>query len=273
MAVVEMGEERGCVSLISPDGKDVRRLVRTGRPNAVVVDPSGSLWVAESHPRPALLRVSPDGGDVVTVAASCAGRPLLFPNDLVFGPDGHLYLTDSGILLDDWSPGGVIRADYRTAPIDGRVIRIDPETGGGEILDDGIAFANGIAVDALGDLYVNEMITGAVFRYRWSADRRRHGGREAFSNVLDGLPPAEGFRGPDGMAFAPDGRLACTIYGAGQVAVVDRDGGVAERIATAGRLPTNVLVRTDPDPRLYVTECERGIVEAIPLAAVTSAGA
>jgi gluconolactonase len=32
------------------------------------------------------------------VATGCQGEPFLFPNDLCFGPDGALYVTDSGVL-------------------------------------------------------------------------------------------------------------------------------------------------------------------------------
>jgi gluconolactonase len=255
-----MAPDRGCLSLVSADGSTITRVARTGRPNAVVVDGDGHFWVAESYPHPALLRLSPSG-EVLTSITECVGLALLFPNDLVFAPDGCLYLTDSGIGLDDWAPGGTIRDDYHTAAIDGRVFRIDIASGEAELVDRGIAFANGIAVDRDGDLFANEMVTGEVFRYSWDSSRQRFGTRVGYANVLEPGEGAEHFAGPDGMTFAGDGRLFCTIYGSGRVAVIDATGNCADSIATAGRNPTNASLGRGTGGRLFVTECELGQLE------------
>ncbi|MCI0803146.1 MAG: SMP-30/gluconolactonase/LRE family protein, partial [Chloroflexi bacterium] len=44
-AVVEMSPETGQVSVISPDGSSNRVVVKTGRPNGMVQDTNGALWV------------------------------------------------------------------------------------------------------------------------------------------------------------------------------------------------------------------------------------
>ena len=36
------------------------------------------------------------------VATGCNAEPFLFLNDLCFGPDGALYLTDSGVNIDNF---------------------------------------------------------------------------------------------------------------------------------------------------------------------------
>lgn len=258
--LVEMGAATGRVSILSADGRAVAAMARTGRPNAVVAERNGVLWVAESHPEPALLRIT-SAGAVTVAATECAGLPLLFPNDLVFAPDGMLYLTDSGILLDDWAPGGRIRADHRTAPIDGRVFRIDTRSGESELVDRGIAFANGIAVSPGGDLYANAMISGQVYRYPWDPVRARFGPRRRFADVMQPDDASVSFAGPDGMTFGADGRLFCTVYGGRRVAVVSPDGEVLAPIETEGRLPTNVSFGAGADGRLFVTECEFGRIE------------
>jgi gluconolactonase len=260
--VVEMSPDRGCVTQITRDGTH-RQIARTGRPNGLAVDRHGRIWVAESH-RPSLLRLSMDGA-VDVVATECGGEPFLFPNDLCFGPDGALYLTDSGILFAEYAPGGKIRPDSRQVRIDGRVYRVDPRTAAVTRLDSGIRFANGIAFDAENNLYVSETHTGAIYRYRWK-DGAVAGERETFGNVIDPRDTGER-KGPDGMAFDVEGRLYVTVYGQGDVTVLGRDGGVVERIKTQGRLPTNVAFGPAGERRIYVTEVEFGAVEVFDVAA------
>src|SRR5450755_215778 len=100
--IVEGGADRGCVTQISADGRAKRIVGKTGRPNGLAVDSEGIIWVAESK-TPSLVRLTMDGKAEV-VATGCDGEPFLFPNDLCFGPDGALYLTDSGIRIDRFAP-------------------------------------------------------------------------------------------------------------------------------------------------------------------------
>lgn len=254
--VVETGSDRGCVTHISANGRHKRILARTGRPNGLAVDRQGVIWVAESSP-PSLIRLRMDGS-YETFLTACGDEPFLFPNDLCFGPDGALYLTDSGIRFEDFAPGGKIREDYSSASYDGRIYRIDPSTREVRRLDHGIKFTNGIAFGPDGNLFANETITGDVFRYKWESGGRVRT-REIFGNVMD--PAKSGFRGPDGMAFSKDGRLYCTVAGQGDVAVLERDGRVVERILTSGAFPTNCAFGLVGERKLYVTEFERGAIE------------
>jgi gluconolactonase len=256
--VVEMGPERGCTTRISADGKTKTVVARTGRPNGLAVDRAGTIWVAESK-RPALLRARLDGS-VEVVSRECDGVPFLFPNDLAFGPDGVLYLTDSGILFDDFAPGGRMRADWREAPTDGRVFRVEPTTGKVRMLDRGLRFANGIAFGPDGRLYVTETFTGDVHRYRVNAATGSLEGRERFGNVLKPESGRE-IRGPDGMKFDARGYLYVAVFGQGDVTVLAPDGNVHRRIPTEGRLPTNVAFGPPDGKRIYVTEDEHGRVE------------
>ena len=256
---VEMGAGRGCVTHISPDGQSKRVVARTGRPNGLAVDRQGAIWVAESSV-PSLLRVTLDG-KVETFATGCNGEAFLFPNDLCFGPDGALYLTDSGILIQDFAPGGKIRPDWGAAMPDGRVYRVDVKTGKIRRLDNGLRFTNGIAFGPDNNLYANETLTGMVYRYEWKSGDRI-GPRENFSNVVDwGLP--FGYRGPDGMKFGADGRLFVTVYGQRDVTVLGRDGAVVQRLKTAGGKPTNCVFGPQGQHKLYVTEVEFGGIEVL----------
>jgi gluconolactonase len=255
--IVEGGADRGCVTHISADGRNKKIIKKTGRPNGLAVDAKGVIWVAESK-TPSLLRLTMEGkADVV--ATGCDGEAFLFPNDLCFGPDGALYLTDSGVFIDEFAPNNQIRADYMTVKYDGRVYRVDVESGKVNKLDTGIKFTNGIAFGPDKLLYVNETLTGNIYRYA-----RLTGGiagsRTLFGNVIRPNSPP-GWKGPDGMAFSAEGKLYVAVFGQGDVTVLDTNGSVAERIPTLGKLPTNVAFALPGKKRLHITEYEFGQME------------
>jgi len=255
--VVEMSPDTGCVTHVSTDGRSKRVLAKTGRPNGLAMDRQGVIWVAESMP-PGLLRMTMDGKWEVFLK-ECSGEPFLFPNDIAFGPDGMLYLTDSGITFKDFVPDGKIRSDWRTCKIDGRVYQVDTRTKRIRKLDSGIRFTNGIAFGPDGNLYVNETLTGNVYRYPWK-DGQVIGGRELFGNVYDPAGP-DVLKGPDGMKFGADGNLYVTVFAQGDVTVLGRDGKMVRRIKTHGAQPTNLAFGLPGDQRIYVTEDEMGSLE------------
>lgn len=256
---VEMSADTGRVTHISKDGKSKQPIVRTGRPNGIAVDRDGYLWVPESQ-IPSLLRITLDG-QLHVFLTECDGEPFLFPNDVAFGPDGLLYMTDSGITHRDFTPGGKIRPDWKTAPFDGRVYQIDTKARTIKKLDSGIKFTNGIAFDAKDNLYVNETITGNVFRYQ-AKGKSKFGPRELFGNVNDPAGP-DIIRGPDGMKFGKDGNLYVAVYNQGDVTVLGPDGKVVKRIKLAGNNPTNLAFGLPGDKRIYVTEVQFGTMEVI----------
>jgi gluconolactonase len=255
--IVEGGADRGCVTSISADGRTRRVIAKTGRPNGLAVDVEGVIWVAESK-APSLLRLTMEGKSEV-VATGCDGENFLFPNDLCFGPDGALYMTDSGVMIDDFAPGNQIRPDYMSVKYDGRVYRIDVRTGRATKLDSGIKFTNGIAVGPDDRLYINETLTGDIYRYE-AVNGEPGGPRVLFANVIrpDGPP---GWRGPDGMAFSTDGDLYVAVFGQGDVTVLGKNGDVIDRIPAAGKLPTNVAFALPGQRRILVTEYEFGQIE------------
>jgi len=159
-------------------------------------------------------------------------------------------MTDSGILFEEFSRISPIRNAYKSQ-IDGRVFVIDPRHGETDVLDSGLSFANGIALDADGEyLYVSETLTGNIFRYRLP-----DGKRETFANVMEN--PSESYdaiAGPDGMAFGLDGRLYVAVLTEACVAVVSQTGIVAERIPVPGSFPTNIAFDARGRTRIMVTE-------------------
>lgn len=256
------GEPAGCVTHVSADGKQQKVIAKTGRPNGLAIDKEGFIWVAESR-LPSLLKISMSG-EVEVVLTSCGDEKFLFPNDLCFGPDGYLYLTDSGVFIDDFAPNGKIRDDYHSVLCDGRVYRINPQTKEIIKIDTGIRFTNGIAFGDDGYLYANETLTGDVFRYKVDGDKI--GAREIFGNVIDPLA-APGYKGPDGMAFDENGLLYVTVFGQQDVTVLDRNGAVVERIKTKGKNPTNVAFALPGKKQIHVTEYEFGTIELFDVSA------
>jgi gluconolactonase len=254
---VEMDPARGWVIRFSRDGKSRSVVAKTGRPNGLAPDREGYVWVAETAMR-ALLRMSLDGKYDV-IASGCGGQPFLFLNDLALAPNGDVYLTDSGIEIEDFAPGGQLNPDYRKLPYDGRVFRIDARTRAVECVDRGLKFTNGIAFGPDGDLYVAETLSGNIYRYKYRGDRAS-GTRQLFSNVIERFDPAE-CKGPDGMKFGADGKLYVAVFGQGDVTVLDPGGQVVRRMKTAGSMPTNLAFGPVGERKIYVTEVETGSVQ------------
>lgn len=254
--VVEMAPERGCVTRISADGTTRTEIAKTGRPNGLAVDRDGTIWVAESKNPPSLLKMTPDGRFEVFMTGP-EDDPFLFSNDLVFGPDGTLWMTDSGVLETEWRS---FRNGEADAPeIDGKVWRIDLDARTATKIDSGIQFANGIAYGPDGYLYANETLTGDIFKYDLSQENPK---REWFANAF-GEEEMEHFKcGVDGMAFDDRGRLYVTVIGYADVAVYTLDGNLERRIPLIGKRPTNVAFGARGEKRIYVTEQEIGQIEA-----------
>ncbi len=256
--VVEMDPSRGCISLIDPSDSSLTVVKKTGRPNGLAIGANGDIYVPESL-SPALLRITLDGECETILTQNEHGEDFLFPNDLCFGPDGALYMTDSGIMHSDMVINGSAREDYDTAPYDGRVYRIDVHTGSIETIDRGLKFLNGISIGLDNALYTNDTITGDVYRY--DLDSGSVGEREVFGNVIDWDLPKD-FRGPDGMAHGADGKLYVTVFNQHEIVVLGADGVRDSVIRTTGNNPTNVAFGLD-DNRMYVTETELGQLEVI----------
>jgi gluconolactonase len=168
-ALVEMHAERGWLLHLSADGGERNVIAKTGRPNGLCIDKDGTFWVAESVNPPSLLKVRWDGENAAEPEVVLTGDgegPFMFPNDLAFGPDGLLYMTDSGINHAEW--GAMADEERVRQQTDGRLYRIDLEKMSVEKLDSGLAFANGIAFGPDDAIYVSTTLDGKVYRYEWT---------------------------------------------------------------------------------------------------------
>jgi gluconolactonase len=207
--------------------------VTGGSPWGAVLGADGAVYVTQGGNVPGsgdssavcgIQRVRADG-TVEMLASEIAGRVLVAPNDLAFGPDGRLYFTESGTEHDP-------RA-HEPAP--GALYVLDASGGGEMLLERPDVYPNGIAFDAEGRLYWTESMAHRVCRLD-------DGHAATFSQLTDGHVP-------DGMAFAQDGRLfVCTTISGG-VTVLSPDGEILEEISL-GEHATNCIFDSST---LYVT--------------------
>ena len=255
-----MMPDTGWVLWVSKDGLSRRVVAKTGRPNGLAIDRSGTVWVAETSQR-ALLKLHLSGECQTFARHEGCERPFLFLNDLAFAPNSDLYLTDSGILETEFAPNGAINPDYESLPYDGRVYRVDTQRAVVETIDRGLRFTNGIAFGPDQNLYVAETLTGMIHRYAWK-DGAIVGGRQSFGNVIDPAGPG-GVRGPDGMKFGADGKLYVAVFGQGAITVLDRNGAVDRRIKVQGLYPTNLHFGGVGEESIYVTEVETASVQIV----------
>ncbi len=229
--------ERSAVMRRTPDGHLSEWVNTGGIPAGLAFDRAGDLYIAdEGDAIHGILRVTPDK-IVTTLVDSYQGMPLNGANDLVFAMDGTLYFSDP------WrsSLENPIGAFYRLFT-DGRLERIDS----------GLAFPNGVAIDATGTFaYLAETQRRRILRYAIGPDRAI-GPRQHWADLAG--PP-----GPDGMAFDAHGNLYVAHFGGARVAIFDRTGAQTGEIAVPGAKVTNCTFAPD-GTGLIITEVATGSV-------------
>jgi gluconolactonase len=181
------GGEAGQVYRISPDGKKVDILAKTGGfCLGITLDQEENIYVCDLARR-AVLKATPRG-KLTLVADSADGRKFAQPNFSVFDSQGHLYFSDSG----GWKQanGAIYRLDRR-----GKAKLFAPGP---------FHFANGLALDAAEQyLYLVKSNLDRVVRVEIKSD-----GSAGETEVY-----AEGItRIPDGLAFDAPGNLYVTTY-------------------------------------------------------------
>jgi len=251
--VTEMGS--GAITKVGPAAWQRAKIATTGRPNGLAIDLGGAVWIAESLV-PSVMRLDTSLGTPVVVTDTASDEPLLWPNDLCFGPDGTLYVTDSGIRIGDFEGEG--SGSKYDIELDGRVVAVDPLTGDARILDRGLQFANGIAIGPNNEfLYVNETLTGLIHRYPLGDICRAT--RQTFGNVLQSDPRSYGaIAGPDGMAFDSEGTLLVAVLTQGTLTTLTPQGEVANHVALPDSFPTNVAFGGEAGDTALVTGAATG---------------
>lgn len=227
------GTDDGSVFRVSHDGGKVDRVARTqGRPLGLEIDPDGRLLVCDAHR--GLLRVEPASGTVEVVTDRIAGTPMKFCNNAAIATDGTVWFSDSSLKfgIEHW------KADFVQNTRTGRLLRLTPD-GAVEVVLDGLAFANGVAMSSREDFVcVAETASRAVVRYWLTGDRA--GMRDRLCQNLPGYPDNVS-RGSDGLIW---------------VALASPTDRVVERLQTAPmplrRAVTRIPDRLQPQPKVTV---------------------
>ena len=207
------------LSRISPGGEVSHFLSTGGKPQGVVVAPDERLFISDNQKR-MIFRADAGGGLEEFCGRYRDGSRLRGPNEIALGPNGRIYFTDPG------------RA-WRGRP-QGALSRVDG-SGRAELLAEGLEFTNGLDFTPDGgEICVVETTTGKVLRAALAGDG-------TLAEPLREFVRFEGSVGPDGIRFAASGNLYVTLFGRGQVAVVNPEGRVIDRLRVPGLFPTNII--------------------------------
>jgi gluconolactonase len=114
----------GCVYVVDPSGGPTERIETGGGPNGLALGADGTLYVAQNGGVFGGSGTAEPGVQVISdrrVDYLVAGMGA--PNDLMFGPDGRLWITDTRREIDpaipgDGLPGQVWAVDVTSASAD-----------------------------------------------------------------------------------------------------------------------------------------------------------
>jgi sugar lactone lactonase YvrE len=187
------GTEDGAVWRVSHGGNRIDLVADThGRPLGLEIDPDGRLLVCDATR--GLLRIDPRKGGIEAVTDQVGGVPMMFCNNAAIARDGTIWFSDSSTEfgIDRW------RVDILRNTRTGRLLRRDPD-GSVEVVLDGLAFANGVAL-ASDESYVAVAETaGRTVVRRWLTGPKA-GSRDHLAADLPGYPDNIA-RGSDGLIW------------------------------------------------------------------------
>ena len=247
---VWMSDQHSAVARVAADGSVQRLGLAGGAPNGINMDASGRILIAnfggpETGAGP-LQRLDPATGKIEILCGEIAGRTLYGCNYPLVDSKGRVWCSHS-----TWGPIDRAFAGQN----DGLVFRVDPD-GSATVVASGIAFANGMALDAEErHLFVCETVGCDVLRYAINDDGSlgnpvRYGPKLGFSHqeVQHLRPLSLAVRSqlgaPDGCGFDAHGNLWVTLFLANKVVAIKPQGELITVLSDPEgsilRAPTNV---------------------------------
>lgn len=237
----------GDLAVSDPVGGRIWRIDRAGKchvlvqgadlPNGQALDAQGRLIVAR---RGGLMAVDPATGQTTQLVDAFAGQKLGIANDLAIDAHGGIYFT---------VPGGssLLRQD-------GRVFYLPAGGSEPELVAEGLAFPNGIAVAPDGNsIRVAEFAVKRILNIPTRHSTRQFNVPHVFAFTSGGV-------GPDGLTYDDAGVLYAANIEAGTISRWLPDGSTLPDLRLpkgAGLLVTNVLIE---GKWLYATEAAQGVV-------------
>jgi gluconolactonase len=236
----------GCVYIVDPSGGAIERIDTGGGPNGLARGDGGTLYVAQnggifgaSGPAQPGVQVITDGRVDYLVGGMGA------PNDLMFGPDGRLWVTDTRCEIDPMTPGD---------GLPGHVWAIDVNTGEAEVIvESGPVFVNGLGFSRDGrTLLVTATLVAELTAYQVAPAKAASWLQPRLVHTFD-----DGW--PDGMAISALGEAWVALTAADRIDVIN---GAGERTASitvpAGSLPTNICIGGGLVDEVFVTAAHGG---------------
>jgi gluconolactonase len=230
---------RGCVYRLDGTGRIEAKYHTGGGPNGLAVSQealfiaqNGGIFGGVGHALAGIQRIV--GGETSYLTTqSCRA-----PNDLCFGPDGLLYVSDPT----------TDRALHE--PVEGHVLACDPKSGHTEIVIQQRLFPNGLAFDSTGRFfYLAQTYPRTIERFSWTAGRLESDG--IFCHLANGRP--------DGMCLDSEGNLWVCTPGTGGIEIFSSDGKPVRRIELgAGSMTTNCCFGGADRKDLFVTAAGSG---------------
>ncbi|OBI81777.1 SMP-30/gluconolactonase/LRE family protein [Mycobacterium sp. 1245805.9] len=231
----------GCVYIVDPGGGPPERIDTGGGPNGLCSGSDGAIYVAQN------------GGNFGSDEAAQPGVQIIrdgrvdyltegmdAPNDLMFGPDGKLWVTDTRAEMELFNPDESKR---------GWVWAVDPVTGEKElILESGPVWINGLGFSPDSTrLLVTATSPAKLVRYpiENAGSLDSHAGEvvRTFQRAW-----------PAGMAIRADGASWLALTGADRLDLVAETGEILDAVVLRdGALPTNVCLGADSADELLVT--------------------
>jgi gluconolactonase len=226
------------VTRFSLDGKHAV-WAETGAPNGHKILADGTHLVCDASQH-AVLHLAADGQQLEPASKECEGKALRGPNDLTLDTaHGGFYFSD---------PGG----SGREKPI-GTVHYVD-RGGKTHLLDDGLAFPNGIVLTPDGKkLYLAESQHNRVHVFDVTGP-----GKVSNRKVFAELPVKNEAAGqidnqPDGMCLDAAGNLYVAHYGMKQVQVLDPSGKLIRQFDGGNVTTSNVAFGGPKMDQLFIT--------------------